>query len=125
MEHVISTTAGVDHHEVFLGGFSQGAMTAMDVAMNLPAGKTCAGVLSISGAPIVVEEWAQLAPTHKGLKVLVSHGKSDMVLPFASSGWLVDLLKSGGLVVRVEHHAGGHELGNGVLEAMLKFLEGL
>lgn len=125
VDHVVATTDGITHAGINLGGFSQGAMTAMDVALSLPADKKPGSVLSISGAPIVVEEWAKKATVHKGMKVLISHGRNDMVLPFASSQWLIDLLKAGGLEVRVEHHQGGHELGNGVLEAMLKILEGI
>eukprot|EP00613_Pedinella_sp_CCMP2098_P026298 CAMPEP_0171714942 /NCGR_PEP_ID=MMETSP0991-20121206/18589_1 /TAXON_ID=483369 /ORGANISM="non described non described, Strain CCMP2098" /LENGTH=223 /DNA_ID=CAMNT_0012305767 /DNA_START=114 /DNA_END=782 /DNA_ORIENTATION=+ len=40
---------------VVLAGFSQGAMTAMDLALQLDG--NVAGVTMISGAPIVVDQW--------------------------------------------------------------------
>ena len=75
VDHVVATTDGIDYNGVNLGGFSQGAMTATDLALSMPEGKTVGAVLSISGAPIVVEEWAKKATAHKGIKVLVSHGR--------------------------------------------------
>ena len=58
----------------------QGAMTAVDAALSLPAGQGCAGVISVSGAPIVVEEWAKKAKAHAGLRALVTHGMADQVI---------------------------------------------
>ena len=47
-----------------------------------------------------------------------------MVLPFATSGWLIELLKKGGLDVQVEHHGGGHELGGQeVLRKIVAFIK--
>ena len=42
--------------KVVVGGFSQGSMLAMDVALSLP--ENCAGVAAFSSFPIVVEQWA-------------------------------------------------------------------
>jgi len=55
-----------------LCGFSQGAITAMDWALSLPKEKSVAGVTVISGAPIVVDHWAERLKVHSGLKVSVS-----------------------------------------------------
>ena len=88
---------------------SQGAMTAMDLALHLD--ETVAGVTMLSGAPIVVEHWAVRLKQHKGVKVCITHGMSDMVLPFQASGWTKQLLESGGAAVTYHPHSGGHELG--------------
>lgn len=47
-----------------------------------------AGVLFMNGAPIVVEQWAQRLAVHKGLRVHLTGGKADMVLPHFASEWV-------------------------------------
>ena len=42
----------------------------------------------MNGAPIVVEEWAQRLAVHKGLKVHLTGGRADMVLPNYCSEWV-------------------------------------
>lgn len=75
-----------------MAGFSQGAMTAMDVSLSLPIDRV-AGVMMLSGAPITVDAWQPKLVERKGnMQVLVTHGTADMVLPFAASGWLRDML---------------------------------
>jgi phospholipase/carboxylesterase len=111
---------GLPLDRVALAGFSQGAMTAMDLALSLEG--PVAGVAMLSGAPIVVEEWAKaLEKRPKGLRVFISHGQSDMVLPFAASGWSRDLLAKGGAHVEFHPHGGGHDLGNGTLPKLVEF----
>ena len=44
-------------------------MTVMDLALHLD--ETVAGVTMLSGAPIVVEQWAVRLKKHKGIRVLV------------------------------------------------------
>ena len=87
-----------------------GAMTVMDLALHLD--ETVAGVTMLSGAPIVVEQWAVRLKKHKGIRVMVTHGMNDQVLPFAASGWTKQLLESGGAAVNLQTHSGGHELGD-------------
>ena len=113
---------------VCFGGFSQGAMTAMDATLSagLPDERVIA-VMMLSGAPIVVDQWAPKLKARAGkLKVLVTHGRADPVLPFVGSGWLKDLLESslGKAAVTYETHGGGHELG-GKENDVAKFLGSL
>ena len=107
----VCADSGVPHSKLMLAGFSQGAMTALDLALHLPAEKTVAGVTVISGGTIVVDQWAEAVKKHPGLKVLITHGQSDMVLPCVASSWLEVLLKKGGAKVQYELHPGGHDLG--------------
>ena len=77
----------------------------------------------MSGAPLVVDQWAQRLGSHKGLRVLMTHGTSDPVLPFAASGWARDLLIKGGASVVSKTHGGGHDLGGpDVLQAVADFV---
>lgn len=112
---------GATHKQLLLGGFSQGAMTATDCALSLPADKRPAGILCVSGAPIVVEEWAKKAPIHNGLPILITHGQADQVLFYQGSLWLKDLLKQGGLNVEHKPHSGGHDFGDPA--CILRFVE--
>ena len=77
---------------IHLSGFSQGAMTAMDVALSLPS--PCGSVVMLSGAPIVVEQWSAKLKDKKGLKVLVSHGESDPVVCFYLIAKLIIIILS-------------------------------
>ena len=54
-------------------------MTALDISLSLPAQLRVGGVCALSGAPIVVEQWAKRLRVHPGLPVLVTHGTADMV----------------------------------------------
>jgi phospholipase/carboxylesterase len=84
------------------------------------------GVTMLSGAPIVVDQWAaSLKAKHGGLKVFISHGTSDPVLPFAASGWCRDLLTAGGAAVTYHEHGGGHDLGTTTFGPLLSFWSSL
>mmetsp|Transcript_2650 Transcript_2650/g.6214 ORF Transcript_2650/g.6214 Transcript_2650/m.6214 type:complete len:327 (+) Transcript_2650:75-1055(+) len=116
-------------HDVplLIGGFSQGAMTAADLSWQLVGDRRVHGVMMFSGAPIVVDEWhdkLSKASKEHDLRVLITHGRSDMVLPFQASGWVKELLSSNGVKVRYEAHGGGHELGGPqILQAVQEFIE--
>ena len=115
--------ASLPANRVVRGGFSQGAMTALDAALQQPPEETVAGVLCLSGAPIVVEQWTARLALHKGLRVLLTHGMQDSTLPFACSGWTHELLKTHGAQVTYIPHAGGHELGGPeVIQALVDFV---
>ena len=49
------------HSKLVLGGFSQGAMTAVDVALSMPADKRVAGVLSTAAEYIMLDHFSALA----------------------------------------------------------------
>ena len=88
-----------------MAGFSQGAMTAMDVSLSLPTDRV-AGVMMLSGAPITVDAWQPKLAERKGkMQVLVTHGTADAVLPFAASGWLRDMLVGSLCVAVMPRHS--------------------
>jgi len=71
---------GVQPSRIVLGGFAQGGSCAVRAAMSFPDA-ALGGALFISaffGAPT-----AAVLPANQGLKVLVCHGKSDEMVPFA------------------------------------------
>ncbi len=91
-----------------LGGFSQGAMLATDVALRLK--KMPAGLVALSGALINEGEWRQLALERGRLAALQSHGRNDSILPFSAGTALRDLLLEGGADVDFVPFNGDHEI---------------
>jgi phospholipase/carboxylesterase len=99
-----------------LGGFSQGAMLSLDVALR-SAEKPAALVL-MSGSITAGAEWAPLFPSLAGTPVLQSHGRSDPILPYATAEKLKGLLEAAGAKVRFVEFAGGHTITSGVLTGL-------
>mmetsp|Transcript_19222 Transcript_19222/g.31544 ORF Transcript_19222/g.31544 Transcript_19222/m.31544 type:complete len:287 (-) Transcript_19222:21-881(-) len=125
VDQVIAKIPG-ENVPIVLGGFSQGAMTAMDAALHLPEEHNVKSVMMLSGGPIVVEEWgAKLRTKGKDIQVFISHGQSDMMLPCVASGWTRDLLKANDVSVVYETHRGGHELGGPeIIQKLVAFVKG-
>jgi phospholipase/carboxylesterase len=107
--------------KLVLGGFSQGAMLSVDVALR--AARPLAGVVVMSGALIAETEWRPLAAKRKGLPVLQSHGTHDPILPFLAGERLAEMLKDAGLAHTWVPFQGQHEIPPQVLEAVGRFLE--
>lgn len=91
-----------------LGGFSQGAMLALDVALRTD--RPLAGLALLSGTLIARDEWMPLMPKRKGLRVLQSHGSQDPLLPYFLAEQLRDHLKESGVAVEWVPFRGGHEI---------------
>jgi phospholipase/carboxylesterase len=108
---------------IVLGGFSQGAMLAADVALRLdePVGAVCLA----SGVLLAEPEWTELAAKQGPLDVLMSHGRQDPILPFAGAEALRDLLIANGHQVEFQAFAGGHTIPWPFLSAFAKRLASL
>lgn len=103
-----------------LGGFSQGAMLSLDVALHRTAPP--AALVLMSGTLIAESAWAPRLPTLAGVPVLMSHGRSDGLLPFGVAELLRDKLAAAGSVVDWHPFLGGHEIPSVVLAAFARFL---
>jgi phospholipase/carboxylesterase len=114
------TELSAPRERIVLGGFSQGAMLACDVALR--ASRPPAGLVLLSAAPVSEPEWRSLAQKRAGLCVLQSHGRADPILPFAGGEYLRDLLREGGLSVEWIAFGGGHGIPDGVLERLGPFV---
>jgi len=106
--------------QIVLGGFSQGAMLACDVALH--SGRTLAGLVMLSGTLLASDEWTPLMQKRKGLKVFQSHGSLDPLLPSFMAEQLRDLLMQAGLSVEWVGFRGGHEIPGVVLDRLGVFL---
>ena len=93
---------------IVLGGFSQGAMLATDVALHLD--ESPAALCAFSGALICEERWTENAPKRSGLTVIQSHGRQDPLLPFFGAEMLRRLLDEAGLSVDFIPFDGPHTI---------------
>jgi len=101
-----------------LGGFSQGAMLSCDVALRTE--RPLAALVLLSSTLLAEGEWAPLAPRRRGLPTVLSHGRSDPLLPFGAAERLRDLLTGAGLEVTWVPFRGQHEIPHAALDAVAK-----
>lgn len=106
--------------KIALGGFSQGAMLALDVALHTH--RALAGLVLMSGTHIAAGEWAMRVDGRSGLPVFMSHGESDELLPFSVSEGLRDTLTAHGLQVEWVSFRGGHGIPPSVVDGVGGFL---
>ena len=106
--------------KIVLGGFSQGAMLSLDVALRSPL--PLAGLVLMSGSHIAANEWAERLPARRGLPVFMSHGQDDELLPFAIAEGLRDTLAAAGMPVEWVPFRGGHGIHPNVLTRLGPFL---
>ncbi|MBP9088947.1 MAG: alpha/beta fold hydrolase [Kofleriaceae bacterium] len=102
--------------KVILGGFSQGAMLALDAA--LYRDKRPDGLILMSGTLLNSTAWQKRMPKLKGCPIVMSHGRRDQLLPFAIAEQLSDLLSDAGADVTWVPFSGGHEIPPPVIGAV-------
>jgi phospholipase/carboxylesterase len=105
-----------------LGGFSQGAMLSIDVA--LAAAPAVDRVVALSGVMLADSLPALRAPRPRKPPVFVSHGRQDPVLPFRGGESCKELLERQGYPVTWRPFEGGHEIPAGIVEEVRHFLFG-
>ncbi len=111
---------GVDPARTILGGFSQGAMLATDVA--LTGGLDFKNLAILSGAHVCRERWAEaLRRIGPELHVLQSHGQSDPILPFGVAEGLHRAFVEAGVSASFIPFRGAHEITPAVLDALGRF----
>jgi phospholipase/carboxylesterase len=110
----------IPNEQLVLGGFSQGAMLSLDVALHRAAPP--AGLILMSGTLIAEPAWAPRMATLAGVPVVMSHGRADGLLPYAIAEVLRDKLLAVGAKVGWHPFVGGHEIPAAVLAAIADFL---
>lgn len=91
-----------------LGGFSQGAMLTVDVALH--SGAPFAGLVLWSATMLAESEWRPRASALAGRRVLQSHGTQDGLLSFAGAQKLAAFLGEAGARGELIGFPGGHEI---------------
>ena len=92
-----------------LGGFSQGAMLALDCALQPPPLAVDALALW-SCSRLAFDEWAPALPLLRDVPVHVLHGRADANLGLAAGVALCDALRAHGAALRWSPFEGGHEI---------------
>lgn len=111
---------GVADERVVLGGFSQGAMLACDVALHTE--RPFAGLALLSGSLLAKDWWLPKMESRAGMRVFQSHGRQDSVLAFSGGEGLRDALVTGGADVEFHPFQGGHEIPMPILDGLSKFI---
>lgn len=106
-----------------LGGFSQGAMLACDVAFRTSV--ELAGLVLMSGTLLASSKWLPGMPARKGTPVFQSHGRQDPLLSFSAAQALRGHLGAAGLNVRWVEFNGGHDIPNIVTDGVARFIREL
>jgi phospholipase/carboxylesterase len=106
--------------KLVIGGFSQGAMLALDVALRAHA--ACDALVVLSGTLVAETVWVPRMKALAGRPIFQSHGSSDPILPFALAERLHEALVSAGAAVTFVPFRGGHEIPGPVLDRLSSFL---
>jgi phospholipase/carboxylesterase len=106
--------------QLVLGGFSQGAMLALDVALHRD--RPPAGLLLMSGTLVAESTWQPRMASLAGVPVMLSHGRRDALLSFSVAEVLRDRLIAAGAKVDWQPFAGGHEIPMTVVAAAARLL---
>lgn len=107
--------------KLVLGGFSQGAMLSLDVALHseLPL----AGLVLLSTTQLAREVWQARYAARASVPVFMSHGREDELLPFFVSERLRDQMRAAGTEIEWVEFRGGHGIPPEVLGALAGFLQ--
>ena len=114
---------GIGIDQVVLGGFSQGAMLATDVALRLPLAP--AALVIFSGTFISAPDWTRLAKVRTGMQVLQSHGRQDPVLPLEAALSLREMFHAAGTPLEFIEFGGGHAIPAEAMRSLAAMLERL
>lgn len=117
VENALAPPAG----KIVLGGFSQGAMLSLDVALR--SRRALAGVVLLSGTHVAASEWAPNFVARNTLPIFMSHGEQDEILPYGISEALKETLTTNGFNVDWHPFRGGHGIPPQVVSALNTFLK--
>ena len=99
---------------LILGGFSQGAMVAVEAAVQ--AGRPPADLFLLSGAAIAEERWKHELPKLGSFEFFQSHGTADVILPLGGARRLYSLLEAAGGEAEFLQFDGGHGIPPEIVE---------
>ena len=104
---------------IFIAGFSQGASMALAAALKQP--RDFAGAIALSGL-CKPEMLPEDTVSVRGLKVFMSHGRFDPVIPIAQARASRDLLAPLGLDLRYKEYDMPHAIAQPCLEDLASWL---
>ncbi len=109
------------HQKIYIGGFSQGAILALDIALSMQ--REWAGLILLSTTFAAEKRWQEFLQNEKRVfRIFQSHGVNDTVLPFGEAKALSENLQQHGHDIAFHEFAGGHEIPQPVLMQLLQFI---
>ncbi len=117
---LLADTRTVPRGPVVLGGFSQGAMVASEVAFR--SNVRLSALVILSGTLVDEPSWENHFRERQSLPVFLAHGRRDPVLPFAIADRYRQKLEAAGVRVTWCPFEGGHEVPATVVVALNEFL---
>ena len=120
IDSLLDQLAADGTQRIILGGFSQGSMLALDVALHRQA--PIAGLALMSTTHINGAAWKERLERVRGVPIFMSHGSRDPLLPFATARDLRDLLAAAGADVDWVEFPGGHEIPRPVLAGVARLI---
>lgn len=113
------------NQKVVLGGFSQGAMLAVDAAVR-GSMEGVVGLLIYSGALICEPQWLDcVSKKPLNLPLVQSHGTQDQILPIATGRWLNQFLTKAGCQGSFAEFSGPHTIPANALKKTSELLSKL
>jgi phospholipase/carboxylesterase len=118
----LAAAGGYARSRQIVAGFSQGAMVTADLAFTTDEPLEAIVLLS----PTIVNEplWREGMRRRRGLRVFVSHGRHDAILPFDLADRLQQAMREAGLRVTWVPFEGGHDIPMPVVDRLNDFLAG-
>ena len=107
---------------LFLGGFSQGSMVAIEAALASDVGPQ--GVFILSGNLVDGKGTLERASKHAGTPFFQTHGEQDPVLGFEGAQRLTAALTDSGWKGDLQSFQGGHAIPPNALKALGEFIDG-
>jgi phospholipase/carboxylesterase len=123
VEDLLEDRRTVPRGPVVLGGYSQGAMVASEVAFRSKV--PLSALVILSGTLVDERSWESHFRERQGLPVFLAHGRADPVLPFEAADRFRQKLEAAGLQVTWCPFEGGHEIPATVVIALNEFIERL
>jgi phospholipase/carboxylesterase len=115
------STAAPDR--LILGGFSQGAMVAAEIAFR--SDRPMQALVLLSPTPVDEAAWTTGMAARRGLPVFIAHGRHDTILSFALAQRLAAAMQREGLRVTFFAFDDGHEIPAVTVNALNRFLAGI
>jgi phospholipase/carboxylesterase len=109
----------IDPDKVYLGGFSQGAIMTYSVGLTFPG--LVKGIAGFSGR--ILTEIRPMVKEPEKLKVFISHGTSDNVLPVHFAREAKEYLSSLGIKSDYHEFYGSHEINDNILTELNNWIE--
>ena len=108
---------------VVLGGFSQGAMVATEVAFRTKV--PLSALVLLSGTLVDESSLEKHFRERQNLRVFLAHGRADTVLPFEVAERFRQKLQAAGITVTWVPFDGGYEIPAVVVVALNAFIDRL